>query len=80
MCGKWHVFIGTGWHYGRKESSIHSIALNSGHPEQAWVLLNRNLFGTRDGRVTGSTVKGGGEGKRGEMTQTLYAHMNKRNF
>jgi hypothetical protein len=21
--------------------------------------------------------KGGGEGKRGEMTQTLYAHMNK---
>jgi hypothetical protein len=24
--------------------------------------------------------KGGGKGKEGEMTQTLYAHMNKRNF
>jgi hypothetical protein len=24
--------------------------------------------------------KGGGGGKRGEMTQALYAHMNKRNL
>jgi hypothetical protein len=30
-----------------------------------------------DGEVRGE--KGGGGGKGGEMTQTLYAHMNKRN-
>jgi hypothetical protein len=31
------------------------------------------------GGERGDTVgKGGGRGKRGEMTQTLYAHMNKR--
>jgi hypothetical protein len=30
--------------------------------------------------VRGWGGEGGGGGKGGEMTQTLYAHMNKRNF
>jgi hypothetical protein len=31
------------------------------------------------GEEGGREGKGGSMGKRGEMTQTLYAHMNKRN-
>jgi hypothetical protein len=32
------------------------------------------------GKVEGVEGKGGGSGKGVEMTQTSYAHMNKRNF
>jgi hypothetical protein len=32
------------------------------------------------GEREGVEGKGGGGGKGGQMTQTLYAHMNKRNF
>jgi hypothetical protein len=34
----------------------------------------------KGGREGGDRGKGGARGKRGEMTQTLYAHLNNRNF
>jgi hypothetical protein len=38
--------VGVGWYYGKNESSICSMALNSMHPEHLQFFLNSGLFGT----------------------------------